>query len=123
MAQPDARTGEAERIRERIARLDTERAELEQRLAELAGARLPVPEIARHRGQIANRSPTREKIRTLPLPLRRPGGCVSQAMGKCRKEDGRLRAGLRQRVAARGVPQAPGAVRGLSQPSVRADHR
>ena len=62
MAQPDTRAGEAERIRERLARLDTERAELEQRLAELACARLPVPEIARHRGQIANRSPTRDKI-------------------------------------------------------------
>ena len=62
MAQPDTRAGEAERIRERLARLDTERAELEQRLADLACARLPVPEIARHRGQIANRSPTRDKI-------------------------------------------------------------
>ena len=62
MAQPDTRAGEAERIRERLARLDAERAELEQRLAELACARLPVPEIARHRGQIANRSPTRDKI-------------------------------------------------------------
>lgn len=38
MAQPDTRAGEAERIRERLARLDTERAELEQRLAELACA-------------------------------------------------------------------------------------
>ena len=62
MVQPDTRTGEAERIRERLARLDAERAELEQRLAELAGARLPVPEITRRRGQIANRSPTRDKI-------------------------------------------------------------
>ena len=62
MAQPDTRAGEAQRIRERLARLDTERAELEQRLAELAGARPPVPEIARHCGQIANRSPTRDKI-------------------------------------------------------------
>ena len=62
MAQPDTRAGEAERIRERLAQLDTERAELEQRLAELACARLPVPEIARRRGQIANRSPTRDKI-------------------------------------------------------------
>ena len=62
MAQPETRAGEAERIRERLARLDAERAELEQRLAELACARLPVPETARHRGQIANRSPTRDKI-------------------------------------------------------------
>ena len=62
MAQPDTRTREAERIRERLARLDTERAELEQRLAGLACARLPVPEIAGRRGQIANRSPTRDKI-------------------------------------------------------------
>ena len=62
MAQPDTRAGEAERIRERLARLDAERAELEQRLAELAGARLPVHETAHRRGQIANRSPTRDKI-------------------------------------------------------------
>ena len=62
MAQPDTRAGEAERIRERLARLDAERAELERRLAELACARLAVPEIARHRGEIANRSPTRDKI-------------------------------------------------------------
>ena len=62
MVQPDTRAGEAERIRERLAQLDTERAELERRLAELACARLPVPETARHRGQIANRSPTRDKI-------------------------------------------------------------
>ena len=62
MAQPDTRAGEAERIRERLARLDAERAELEQRLAELACARLAVPELARHRGEIANRSPTRDKI-------------------------------------------------------------
>ena len=62
MAQPDTRAGEAERIRERLARLDAERAELEQRLAELACARLAVPEIARHRGEIANRSPTHDKI-------------------------------------------------------------
>ena len=62
MAQPDTRAGEAERIRERLARLDAERAELEQRLAELAGARLPVPEIARRGGRITNRSPTRDKI-------------------------------------------------------------
>ena len=62
MVQPDTRAGEAERIRERLAQLNTERAELERRLAELVCARLPVPETARHRGQIANRSPTRDKI-------------------------------------------------------------
>ena len=62
MAQPETRTAEAERIRERLARLDAERAELEQRLAELACARLPVPEIARRVGRITNRSPTRDKI-------------------------------------------------------------
>ena len=65
MAQPDTRAGEAERMRERLARLDAERAELEQRLAELADARLLVQEIARCRGQIANRSPTRDKIALL----------------------------------------------------------
>ena len=62
MAQSDTRAGEAERIRERLARLDAERAELEERLAELACTRLPAPEISGRGGQITNRSPTRDKI-------------------------------------------------------------
>ena len=62
MARADTRAGEAQRIREHLARLDAERAGLKQRLAELAGARLAVPETARHRRQITNRSPTRDKI-------------------------------------------------------------
>ena len=62
MEQSDTRAGEAARIRERLARLDAERAQLEQRLAELARAHLPVPEIAGRGGQITNRSPTRDKL-------------------------------------------------------------
>ena len=62
MEQSDTRAGEAARIRERLARLDAERAQLEQRLAELARAHLPAPEIAGRGGQITNRSPTRDKI-------------------------------------------------------------
>ena len=62
MARSDTGAGEAERIRERLARLDAERAELEKRLEELACARLPVPEVAGRGGSITNRSPTRDKI-------------------------------------------------------------
>ena len=62
MEQSDTRAGEAARIRERLARLDAERAQLEQRLAELARAHLPAPEIAGRGGQITNRSPTRDKL-------------------------------------------------------------
>ena len=62
MAQPDNTGREVERIRERLARLDAERAELEERLAELACARLPLPEIAGRGEPITNRSPTRDKI-------------------------------------------------------------
>ena len=62
MARADTRAEEAQRIRERLARLDAERAELEQRLTGLACARLPAPKSARRRGQIANPSPTRDKI-------------------------------------------------------------
>ena len=60
--------------------------------------------------------------RALPDSLRRPGGCVSPALGEHRERQGRIRAGLRQRVEARRVPQAPGALRRLSQPSLRASH-
>ena len=62
MEQSDTRAGEAARIRERLARLDAERAQLEQRLAELVLAHLPAPEIAGRGGQTTNRSPTRDKI-------------------------------------------------------------
>ena len=62
MEQSDTRAGEAARIRERLARLDAERAQLEQRLAELARAHLPAAEIAGRGGQTTNRSPTRDKI-------------------------------------------------------------
>ena len=62
MEQSDTRAGEAARIRERLARLDAERAQLEQRLAELARAHLPAPEIAGRGGVITNRSPTRDKL-------------------------------------------------------------
>ena len=62
MVQPDTTRGEVERIRERLARLDAERVQLEERLAELAHARLPLPEIAGRGGPITNRSPTRDKI-------------------------------------------------------------
>ena len=62
MEQSDTRAGEAARIRERLARLDAERAQLEQRLAEFARAHLPAPEIAGRGGQITNRSPTRDKL-------------------------------------------------------------
>ena len=73
----------------------------------------------------ADREPVTDtrQDRALPFPVRRAGGRVSQALVECREGEGRLRAGLRQRVAARRVPQAPGAVRGLFQPGVRADHR
>ena len=53
---------EAARIRERLARLDAERAALEQRLADLAGTQLPAPEITACSSQITNRSPTGDKI-------------------------------------------------------------
>ena len=62
MVQPDTTRGEVERIRERLARLDAERVQLEERLAELAHARLPLPESAGRGGPITNRSPTRDKI-------------------------------------------------------------
>ena len=54
--------GEATRIRERLARLDIERAELERRLAELARLRPPATEIEETGIEITKRSPTRAKI-------------------------------------------------------------
>ncbi len=62
MAQSDIHSNEAARIRERIAQLDAERGELNQRLAELAQAHLPGPESADRGRQITNRSPTSDKI-------------------------------------------------------------
>ncbi len=62
MAQSDINANEAARIRERIAQLDAERVELNQRLSELARAHLPGPEITGHGRQITNRSPTSDKI-------------------------------------------------------------
>ena len=62
MAQSDINDNEAARIRERIAQLDAERAELNQRLAELARAHLPGPEGTGRGWQITNRSPTSDKI-------------------------------------------------------------
>ena len=55
-------TGEAARIRERLARLDIERAKLERRLAELARLRPPATEIEEPGVEITKRSPTRAKI-------------------------------------------------------------
>ncbi len=54
--------GEAARIRERLARLDIERAELERRLAELARLRPPATEIEETGIEITKRSPTRAKL-------------------------------------------------------------
>ena len=62
MAQSDAVAGEAARLRERLARLDAERAELERRLAELAHSTSTQPGSARPGGPVTNRSPTRDKI-------------------------------------------------------------
>lgn len=62
MIQSDTNAGEAARIRERLARLDAERAELEERLAELARTHPLVPEVSVHAGPTTNRSPTADKI-------------------------------------------------------------
>ena len=55
-------TGEAARIRERLAHLDAERAELERRLAALAHPRSPATEMEEAGAGITKRSPTRAKI-------------------------------------------------------------
>ena len=62
MAQSDTRAGEAARIREHLARLDVERAELEERLAGLSCGPSSETEIAVGGGPVTNRSPTREKV-------------------------------------------------------------
>ena len=123
MTRSNAGTGEAARIRKRIEALDAERTALERRLAELAPPQLPMPAIATGGAKLTNRSPVRDKIAALSEPLSRPGGRVSPALGKCWQGNGRVCAGLRQRVEARGVPQTSRAVRGLSEPGLRAVHR
>ena len=62
MAQSDTYAGEAARVRERLARLDAERAELERRLAELMRPTSMQPASANPGGTVTNRSPTSDKI-------------------------------------------------------------
>ena len=62
MAQSDTYAREAARIRERLTRLEAERAELEQRLAELAHAHSPARELSTRGGEVTSRSPTGDKI-------------------------------------------------------------
>ena len=62
MAQSDTYAGEAARVRERLARLDAERAELERRLAELMRSTSMQPASANPGGTVTNRSPTSDKI-------------------------------------------------------------
>ena len=62
MAQSDTLAGDAARIRERLAQLDAERAELERRLAELAHLTSAQPASASPAGTMTNRSPTSDKI-------------------------------------------------------------
>ena len=62
MAQSDTAVGEAARIRERLARLDTERTELETRLAQLTNPTSKQPARPCPSGTVTNRSPTSDKI-------------------------------------------------------------
>ena len=62
MAQSDTHAREAAQIRERLMRLDAERVELEQRLAELAPAHSPARELSTRSGEVTSRSPTGDKI-------------------------------------------------------------
>ena len=62
MASTDSHGGEAARIRERLVRLDAERAELEERLEELARGPSSERRIATAGGPVTNRSPTRDKV-------------------------------------------------------------
>ena len=62
MTQSNDDAGEAARIRERLARLDAKRAELERRLGELARPRSPSAEIDEIGAGITKRSPTPDKI-------------------------------------------------------------
>ena len=123
MAQSDTRAGEAERIRERLARLDAERAELEERLAELACTRLPAPEISGRGGQITNRSPTRDKIALFRSLFGGREDVYPRRWENARKG----KAGYAPVCANEwqpGVCHKPRvALRGLSQPGFRADHR
>ena len=60
MERSDTHPEEAARIRDRLSRLDVERAELVRRLSELGHATRPAA--ARWPGPVTNRSPTRDKI-------------------------------------------------------------
>ena len=62
MASTDTHGGEAARIRERLVRLDAERAELEERLEELSRGPSSERGIATAGGPVTNRSPTSDKI-------------------------------------------------------------
>ena len=62
MAQSETHASEAARIRERLTRLDAERAALERRLAELAHEPWAQPASPSPGGPVTNRSPTRDKI-------------------------------------------------------------
>ena len=62
MAQSYTDDGEAVRIRERLARLDVEREELEGRLAELSRGSSSETRVAVGGGPVTNRSPTRDKV-------------------------------------------------------------
>ena len=95
MAQSDTYAGEAARVRERLAWLDAERAELERRLAELMRSTSMQPASANPDGTVTNRSPTSDKIALFRTLFRRPGGCVSPALGEHRERQGRIRASLR----------------------------
>ena len=62
MAPSETDTGEAARIRERLARLDAKRAELERQLAELVRPGLPATEIEETGSEVTKRSPTHAKV-------------------------------------------------------------
>ncbi len=62
MAHSDTGAGEAARLRERLERLDAERAELATRLAKLSRVRPPDPANAESGATLTMRSPTRDKI-------------------------------------------------------------
>ena len=62
MAQSDTHAAETARIRKHLARLDSERADLERQLAEFAHASSTQPASANSGGAVTNRSPTSDKI-------------------------------------------------------------
>ena len=123
MAQSDTHAREAARIRERLTRLDAERAELEQRLAELAPAHSPARELSTRSGEVTSRSPTGDKIALFRSLFHGREDVYPKRWENARKDRGRLRTGLHQRVEARRVPQAPGALRRVLQSGLRAGHR